>query len=88
MAQFKLYSVEEAPADSKPLLEASQKAMGMVPNLHAVMAESPSTLKAYQQLTELFSNCSFNADEMTVVWQSINVEHECTYCVPAHTGAA
>ena len=24
-------------------------------------------------------------DELTVVWQSINVEHECHYCVPAHT---
>ena len=88
MTEFKLYSIEEAPAESRPLLEASQKAMGMVPNLHAVMAESPSILKAYQQLTELYTNSSFNADEMTVVWQSVNVENECTYCVPAHTAIA
>ncbi|MEM9913070.1 MAG: carboxymuconolactone decarboxylase family protein, partial [Pseudomonadota bacterium] len=25
---------------------------------------------------------------LTVVWQAINVEHECHYCVPAHTGIA
>jgi AhpD family alkylhydroperoxidase len=25
---------------------------------------------------------------MTVVWQAINVENECHYCVPAHTGIA
>jgi alkylhydroperoxidase family enzyme len=25
---------------------------------------------------------------LTVVWQSINVEHACHYCVPAHTGIA
>ena len=31
---------------------------------------------------------SFNKDEMTVVWQTINVEHGCHYCVPAHTGIA
>ncbi|MEZ9281551.1 carboxymuconolactone decarboxylase family protein, partial [Vibrio cyclitrophicus] len=29
-----------------------------------------------------------DADELTVVWQTINVEHECHYCVPAHTGIA
>ena len=23
--------------------------------------------------------------ERTVVWQAINVEHECLFCVPAHT---
>ena len=25
---------------------------------------------------------------MTVIWQTINVENECHYCVPAHTGIA
>ena len=31
---------------------------------------------------------SFNAEELTVVWQAVNVEHACHYCVPAHTGIA
>ena len=39
-------------------------------------------------LHKLFTETAFDADEMTVVWQSINVEHECHYCVPAHTGIA
>ena len=33
-------------------------------------------------------NSSFDNDELTVVWQSINVEHSCHYCVPAHTAIA
>ena len=33
-------------------------------------------------------NSSFDKDELTVVWQTINVEHACHYCVPAHTGIA
>ena len=45
-------------------------------------------LEAYQTLHRLFSESSFNADEITVVWQTINVENECHYCVPAHTGIA
>jgi alkylhydroperoxidase family enzyme len=28
---------------------------------------------------------SFDKDELTVVWQTINVEHSCHYCVPAHS---
>jgi alkylhydroperoxidase family enzyme len=35
----------------------------------------------------LFVASSFNEEELTVVWQTINVEHEC-YCVPAHTAIA
>jgi alkylhydroperoxidase family enzyme len=61
----------------------------MLPNLHAVMAESPAMLEAYQNIHEIFaSKTAFNAEELTVVWQTINVENECHYCIPAHTGVA
>ncbi|QIZ75807.1 carboxymuconolactone decarboxylase family protein [Ferrimonas lipolytica] len=88
MSNTKLHTLETAPAGSKPLLEGSLKAFGMIPNLHAVLAESPQLLEAYQILHRLFNNSSFNAEELTVVWQTINVEHQCHYCVPAHTGIA
>lgn len=83
-----VHTIESAPADSKPLLEKSQNAYGYVPNLHGVLAEAPGLLNAYQNIHELFVDSSFNNDELTVVWQTINVEHECHYCVPAHTGIA
>ncbi len=85
---FDLHTQETAPADSQPLLENSLKTFGMIPNLHAVMAEAPVVLEAYQNLHELFQKTSFNPDELTVIWQTINIEHECHYCVPAHTGVA
>lgn len=88
MTTLKVHNIESAPEESKALLENSQKAYGMIPGLHGVLAASPQLLKAYQQLHELFSNSSFNEDELTVVWQTINVEHNCHYCVPAHTGIA
>ncbi|WPJ97460.1 hypothetical protein SH580_07015 [Coraliomargarita algicola] len=80
-----LHNIESAPAASKPLLENSVKAFGMIPNLHAAAAEAPGLLEAYQRLHELFQESSFNEEELTVVWQTINVEHACHYCVPAHT---
>ena len=88
MTSLKIHTIESAPEASKPLLEGSQKAFGMIPNLHGILAASPQALEGYQKLHELFSNSSFNAEELTVVWQGINVEHECHYCVPAHTGIA
>ena len=88
MSEFKIHTVETAPADSKAILEGAVKQMGVVPNLFGTMAESPSLLKAYTQLNELFTKTSFDAEELTVVWQTINVEHECHYCVPAHTAIA
>ena len=86
--KFELYNLETAPEESRPLLDNSMKAFGMIPSLHAVLAASPQTLEAYQTLHQLFQNTSFNAEELTVVWMTINVEHECHYCVPAHTGIA
>ncbi|WP_405250910.1 carboxymuconolactone decarboxylase family protein [Dokdonia sp. Asnod3-C12] len=88
MTTLKVHNIESAPQESKPLLENSLKSFGMLPGLHGVLAESPQILKAYQELHELFTNSSFNEDELTVVWQTINVEHACHYCVPAHTGIA
>lgn len=88
MSNFKIHSVESAPEQSQPILEGAKKQMGRVPGLFGVLAESPNTLKAYTQLHQAFSDSSFDAEELTVVWQTINVEHECHYCVPAHTGIA
>jgi alkylhydroperoxidase family enzyme len=88
MTTLKVHTIESAPEASKSQLEASVKSFGMLPGLHAVLASSPGTLEAYKTLHDIFENSSFNAEELTVVWQTINVEHGCHYCVPAHTGIA
>ncbi|MGF1605838.1 MAG: carboxymuconolactone decarboxylase family protein [Rhodothalassiaceae bacterium] len=85
MAKFDIHTIETAPAGSKPLLEASQKAYGMVPNLHGVMAESSQHLEAYQMLGKLIGDSSLTTDQTHVVWLTINVVNRCHYCVPAHT---
>ena len=82
---FKLHDQNSAPAESKQLLEKVKASSGMIPGLHAVLAESPEALKAYVELGKIFSQSSLSDEEKTVVWQTINVEHECKFCVPAHT---
>ncbi len=86
--KYKLHSKETAPEKSKSLLDNSLKTFGMIPNLHALMAEAPALLEGYQVLHDLFQQTSFDKEELTVIWQTINVEHECHYCVPAHTAVA
>ncbi len=88
MTEFTQHDETTAPDESKPLLADSKKAFGMIPGLHAVMAEAPGLLEAYKKVHELFANSSFDKDELTVVWQTVNVEQACHYCVPAHTGIA
>ncbi|MCW8884928.1 MAG: carboxymuconolactone decarboxylase family protein [Motiliproteus sp.] len=85
MTDFPLHDLDTAPEQSKPLLQNSIKGFGMIPSLHAVMSSSPQLLEGYQLLHKLFQETSFNKEELTVVWQTINVEHECHYCVPAHS---
>lgn len=85
---FKLHTIESAPDESKRLLEESKQAFGMLPNLHAVMAESPELLEAYKFMHDCFQRTSFDNNELTVVWQTINIENDCHYCKPAHTAVA
>ena len=84
---FKFHDLESAPEASKELLSRLFAETGRN-GFYAVLAESPETLKAYTQLHNLFMNTSFTDEERTVIWQTINVEHECTFCVPAHTAMA
>lgn len=86
--KFEVFTLDNAPEQSRPFLEKSLAGFGSIPNLHAVLAQSPAVLEAYQQLTGLFQKTSFNKEEITVIWQTINVEHECAYCFPAHTAVA
>jgi len=88
MHDLDVLGLDDAPGESRPLLENSLKEFGMIPNLHGVIAASPQALEVYQLMHKMFQESSFNDEELTVVWQTINVEHGCSYCIPAHTAIA
>jgi hypothetical protein len=49
------------------------------------MSDSPQVLEGYQITAQVvYGHTDFDADEMTVVWQAINVENECHYCAGPH----
>lgn len=86
MTKFNVHTIETASDDSKPLLEASKKAYGFVPNLHAVMAESPALLDAYKAVADIFDNkTNLSTTEQQIIAMTNNRLNGCTYCMAAHT---
>ena len=85
MSIFKIHTVESAPSAVKNILETTQKAIGFIPNMHAVMADSPVLLKAYKEIGKLFNETSFSPIEREVIEMTINCANGCVYCIAAHS---
>lgn len=88
MNTFNAYTIDTAPADSKPLLEGTKAAFGFVPNLQSFMAESPELLAGYSALWDLFSKSTLTPHEQQVVYLTSNFENDCHYCMAGHSTLA
>ena len=87
MTEFTFHDQKSAPEKSKLILKKLLAESG--PNsFYSILAESPEALASYIALHKAFSATSFSNEERTVIWQVINVENECHFCVPAHTKMA
>lgn len=85
MAEFTPHTLETAPVGSKPILEGAAQKYGFTPNLMAVLAESPTTLKTYGTLAGLFGETSFSPAEQQIISMTTSFENGCTYCMAAHS---
>ena len=83
MSEFTIHIPETAPQASKQILQNSEKQLGFIPNLYAVLAESPATLEANQVLTALFDKTAFTVTERQLVLLSISRYRNCSYCLAA-----
>ncbi|MGF1463491.1 MAG: carboxymuconolactone decarboxylase family protein [Maricaulaceae bacterium] len=85
MATFPVHTLDTAPEDARALMDASIAKYKVLPNLHAVMAESPQLFEAYRVIIELYRACSLSTLERQVVVMTINHENNCDYCMAAHS---
>jgi uncharacterized peroxidase-related enzyme len=77
-------TVEAAPAATHASLKAVQKQLGVVPNLFRVVANSPSALTGYLQLSAASAQGGLDAatrERIALVVAEIN---GCGYCLSAH----
>ena len=85
MSDFTVHNPDTAPGGAGESLKASQKSLGFIPNLHAVMAEQPALLEAYKAMAGFSAETGLSPTEQQVVFQVSNFENGCTYCVAAHS---
>jgi len=88
MSEFTTHTIDTAPVASKPLLQKTEQQLGFIPNLMAVMAESPATLESYLSLANLFDKTSFTVTERQLILLSISRYRNCCYCLAAHGSIA
>jgi uncharacterized peroxidase-related enzyme len=79
-------TVDTADGDAATRLAATRKALGMVPNMYAVMANSPGLLATYLDGYQWFRSASgFTPGEQEAVFLAISRFNECDYCMAAHS---
>ncbi len=88
MSTFTVHTLESAPDDAHEILGQVQDSYGFIPNLLGVLAEAPVAAEAYVRLIDLTRRSSLTPEERHVVWFAVNYEHDCTYCMAAHTAVA
>jgi uncharacterized peroxidase-related enzyme len=88
MSDFPLHTIDTAPADSRPVLQATAQAYGFVPNLHAMLAESPQALQALDSLFALIGSSGLTPQEQQTAMLAVSVYNSCGYCVAGHSFVA
>lgn len=85
MTPFVVHSLETAPEDLRPALEAALKTWGFIPKLQGTLAESPVALEAYETLFALVAKSGLSAAERQIAFLAVSVENACEYCTMGHT---
>ena len=85
MSQFPIHTVDTAPEASRPLLLALRQAVGMIPNLAAGMAESPTLLTTFLTARDEYQKGTFTGAEIQVLSLVAAVENDCGWCVAFHS---
>jgi uncharacterized peroxidase-related enzyme len=88
MTKFAVHTIEAAPVRSRPLLEGVKQALGFVPNLYGVFAESPAALQGALVIWDAFSHSSLSSVEQQLVMLAVSEANDCEYCVAAHSTLA
>jgi uncharacterized peroxidase-related enzyme len=86
--KFNVHTAADAPAAAQPILAATQKGLGFVPNLFGTMAAAPALLQAYTNVSKIFDESSLSPTERQIVLLATSRVNNCEYCVAAHTAIA
>lgn len=78
-------TIAAAPATTHASLEAVKKQLGVVPNLHRLLASSPASLAGYLGLNEALGKGDLDASTRGRIALTVAELNGCNYCLSAHT---
>lgn len=82
---YQIHTIETAPEKSKAILEGEKSKLGFIPNLYAVMSESPELLNTYLSISDALGQTTLSATELQIVLITASYVNNCDYCVAAHS---
>src|SRR5215469_7803803 len=87
-SNYPTYTMDSAPANSKPALEQMQKAFGVVPNIAGAVANSPKLINSLVGVFQQVHTSSLKEPEIQIVLLTDAVVNSCTYAIAFHTALA
>lgn len=85
MNRITIPAADQTPAASRPLLDAVNKQLGVVPNLMKVLGNSPAALGGYLNLNGAIGKGTLGAKNGERIALAIAEINGCNYCLAAHT---
>src|SRR5262249_40587210 len=85
---YPIHTIGSAPENSKRALEQLQQVFGVIPNIAAVIANSPKLVNSLLGLFQQVDSSSLSEQEIQIVLLTDAVANSCTYAVAFHTTLA
>jgi AhpD family alkylhydroperoxidase len=88
MLSYPIHTIASAPEKSKPALTQLQQVFGVLPNIAAVIANSPKLVTALLGVFQQVHSSSLTEQEIQIVLLTDAVTNSCDYAVAFHTALA
>jgi AhpD family alkylhydroperoxidase len=88
MKTIKVPEIKDLDKKSTELLGNIQSALGMIPNIYAVIGYSSETLERYLAFSTGAGKESFTPKEVEAIKLAVSEANKCKYCASAHTALA
>jgi uncharacterized peroxidase-related enzyme len=85
MTRIAIPAAEQTPSASRPLLDAVNKQLGVVPNLMKTLGNSPAALGGYLGLNAALGKGAIGAQTGERIALAVAEFNRCGYCLAAHT---
>ena len=85
MTVFPVHTVASAPEQSRGVLQNVHDTLGVIPNLAAAMAESPTLVRAFFTVREIYAAGTLSPADIQVLSLANADENDCDWCMAFHS---